>query len=421
MNSEMLFVWIYLPDSVSPVVAGRLQINTTAASVNVGQFVYGKSYLARANAISIDPCTLPLRDIPSEFSSLGGYPGAIIDACPDRWGIRVIDRLCGQQVFPSGYLLTNDPGRAGALAFSRSAEEMPRELASRQFSLADLLGAAEAVEADRLVDPELLQALHPGTGGARPKCNLVEDGAVWIAKFPSQADDPTISIPRLEHATMRLAKACGVNVAETRLRSVGDREVCLVRRFDRVVSGSGDITRTGFVSARSVFYADPAFAAHGTGSYARLARWLGRYGVPVSQRTEIFRRMVFNCAVRNTDDHDLNHGLVQKKNGDFDLAPAYDIVPALKTNKVSHHVLLIGDDASGTVENLLSNAEAFGLEKSEALEIVKEVEDTALTQWRDIFYECGFGDWELNKLERCFDPLPTGDIDLDDVRAPRPR
>lgn len=187
MSSETLFVWIYLPDLVSPVVAGRLQINTTAAGVNVGQFVYGKSYLARGNAISIDPCTLPLRDRPSEFSSLGGYPGAIIDACPDRWGIRVIDRLYGQQVFPSGYLLTNDPGRAGVLAFSRAAEEIPRELASRQFSLADLLGAAEAVEADRTVDPELLQALHPGTGGARPKCNIVEDGSVWIAKFPSPA------------------------------------------------------------------------------------------------------------------------------------------------------------------------------------------------------------------------------------------
>lgn len=409
MSSEVLFVWVYLPHWVEPVVAGRLNISATAAAgAKVGEFVYGKSYLARTEAIAIDPCTLPLQEAAKEFTTLLGYPGAIIDACPDRWGIRVIDRLCGQQVFPSGYLLTNDPGRSGALAFSRSPDEVPQELTSREFILEELLSAAAAVEANQPVDPELLKALHPGTGGARPKCNIVEDGAVWIAKFPSATDDPTISVPRLEHATMALARACGVDVAETRIKRIGDRDVCLVRRFDRIVE-SARITRKGFVSARTVFYADPAFATQGTGSYARLARWLGRYGVPADLKTEIFRRMVFNCAVRNTDDHDLNHGLVQSSNGDYALAPAYDILPALPlpVAKINHHALLIGDDASDTVENLLSNSEAFGLKKGGALAIVEDVERTVLSQWEEIFYECGFGDWERNKLAPCFRPLPT--------------
>lgn len=402
MISDTVYVWIYLPQATEPVVAGRLEIEKTAAGT-IGHFTYGQSYLARAEAIPLDPVVLPLARGVTELSALSGFPGCVLDSCPDRWGMKVIDRLDGSKAYPIGYLLMNDPGRAGALSFTRSAEGHPRELESRQFSLEQLLAAANAVESNRDVDPELLKALHPGTGGARPKCNVVDQDGVWIAKFPSIQDSTRISIPRLEHATMRLADQCGIRAAETRFEKVGEKDVCLVKRFDRSMDDD-QIYRKAFLSARSVFYADPAFASVGTGSYGRIARWLQRYGQ--TEREEVFRRMVFNVAVRNSDDHELNHGLVYAGRGSFNLSPAYDIVPVLTPHQVHHHALLIGDSSAGTVENLLSGIEAFGLNRNDALGIIADIESKIKGCWQEVFYAAGFGDNELRVVEDIFRPIP---------------
>ena len=398
-----LYVWNFLPGATQPVVAGRLDIESTPAGA-IGTFVYGRSYLARKESISLDPVTLPLMPGSKRFTTLGGFPGVVLDACPDRWGIKVIDRIEGKKAYPAGYLLMNDPGRAGSLAFSTNSAEPPAELASREFSLPELLDAAAAVEADRPVDPELLKAMHPGTGGARPKCNIVADNAIWIAKFPSLDDAPWVSIPRLEHATMQLAEACGVRAAPTRVETVGGRDVCFVKRFDRAITAEGEVVRNGCVSARTIFFADPGYAAVGTGSYGRLARWMTRYGCVANEQQQLFRRMVFNVAVRNSDDHELNHGLVQR-NGRFCLAEAYDVLPMLSANRIHQHALLIGDSAAGTVENLIGNAAAFGISGDDAKAIVSDVQQAIRSQWQDIFYAAGLGDEEINRLGRYFAPI----------------
>lgn len=405
MISDDLFVWVFLPGHAQPVVAGRLSLVQTAAG-KLGHFTYGRSYLERSDAIPIDPVVLPLRKGETVFTALSGFPGVILDCCPDRWGIKVIDRIIGAQPYPQGYILLNDLGRSGALAFSSAANEVPCEQSSRAFSLAELLDAADAVEANRPVDSELLKALHPGTGGARPKCSITDDaGALWIAKFPSMDDTPGLSIPRLEHATLQLGKACGIRTAETRIQQVNGKDVCLVRRFDREIS-EGRTARRSFLSARSVFYADPAYAALGTGSYARLARWMPRYGCPPEDRQELFRRMAFNCLVRNTDDHELNHGLLHVKHDTFELAPAYDIVPSLQRHAVHRHALLIGETGAGTLANLISNAEAFAMNRDEALACVLAMQRSVLETWQETFYAAGFDDQGLRAVEHVFKPLP---------------
>ena len=400
-----LFVWTYLPGQTEPVVAGSLEIAGTAAKP-VGTFVYGASYRSRPEAVPLDPVTLPLKSGARRITDLGGVPGVILDACPDVWGIRVITRLYGAQEMPQGYLLLNDPGRAGCLAFSRASDEPPQQLQSREFPLADLLAAAEGVEKDTWVDPELLKALYPGTGGARPKCNLIEDGGVWIAKF-SSADDKRISIPRLEHATMALARACGIDAAETRLREVGGKAVCLVRRFDRQIE-DGHIYRKGFLSARTVFHADSTYAQVGTGSYQRLSRWMPRYGGTDDARRQLFRRLVFNVMIRNDDDHELNHGLIHVERDVYTLAKAYDLVPSQEPRAVHHHALLIGESDAGTVSNLLANSEPFLLSREEARQIIFEVQEQVLDQWRDFFYEAGLDDADLAKVDYIFKPIPSG-------------
>lgn len=195
----------------------------------------------------------------------------------------------------------------------------------------------------------------------------------------------------------------------------------MVRRFDREIRAAG-VTRRGYVSARTVFLSDPRYTLD-MGSYGRLARYLGQYGESLEQRTEVYRRMVFNCAVSNTDDHELNHALVQKADGNFMLAPAFDIVPNIRRNETNRHALLIGDNADATVENLLSNVEAFGLTRQEGHDIIQEVSNTIQSQWRDFMYESGFGDWEINRLEHCFAPIPIRRPDPPgrSANAPRPR
>lgn len=404
MISETLYVWVHLPDAATPIVAGRLEVAESAAG-KIGRFNYGQSYLGRSDAISIDPVALPLTTGIQLFTSLNGYPGVILDACPDAWGKRVIDRLRGKQCHPAGYLLLNDPGHAGCLSFTTAPDEPPKPLQSREFDLADLLNAATAVEQNQPVDEELLKALNPGSGGARPKCNIIEQGTTWIAKFPS-IDDRFVSIPRLEHATMTLAKRCGIHTAETRLRELNGKDICLVRRFDRVPHQNRPTTRRGFLSARTVFYDDTGYAAVGTGSYQRLARWIPRFGAKLADKEQLYRRLVFNVVIRNDDDHELNHGLVHQRHNQFCLAPAYDLLPNLQPRAINHHALLIGDSGAGTLTNLLAVTEDFGLTKETAQAIIYDIESQVLQTWQDVFYEAGFGDEDIRKLEPIFKPIP---------------
>jgi len=406
MISDNLYVWVHLPNATEPTIAGYLEITTTAAG-KVGRFNYGQTYLRVPNAIPIDPVALPLKKGVETFTSLNGFPGVILDASPDAWGKRVIDRLKGQQANHIGYLLLNDPGRTGALSFSKQANETPAPLQSLEFDLATLMSAAEAVEANQPVDSALLKALHPGSGGARPKCNIIEQDATWIAKFPS-IDDRFINIPRLEHATMMLARTCGIDAAATQIRQINGKDICLVQRFDRQHQ-QGQITRRSFISARTVFYDDPSYAAVATGSYQRLSRWIPRFGATINDKQQLFRRLVFNVVVRNDDDHELNHGLVHLQRDKYALAPAYDIVPNLQIRPVNHHALLIGASSAGTVANLISIAEDFALSQAEALLIVRDIEEQVLSTWQDIFYEAGFGDEDIRKIAPIFRPIPTGE------------
>ena len=233
---------------------------------------------------------------------------------------------------------------------------------------------------------------------------IVLDDATWIAKF-SSVEDRFISILRLEHATMLLARWCGIDAAETKMHQINGQDICLVRRFDRMHQ-NGQITRRGFLSARTVFYDDPGFAAVATGSYQRLARWMPRFGAGQADKEQLFKRMVFNVVVRKDDDNDQNHGLVHVGNGRFVLAPAYDIVPNLQPRLVNHHALLIGDSAAGTIENLMGIAESFGLGKDQALSLIQAIEAQVLGHWQEVFYEAGFADEDIRKVAPIMRPIP---------------
>ena len=421
MTSEQrsVFVWNWLPGEASAVVCGRLDVTTdlnSASSASSGTFVYGKSYLNNPCALPIDPVAIPLVEKVFTFTALGGIPSAILDAVPDTWGRKVIDILHGAALaHPLDYaLLANDA--TGSLGFSRDGKAPPAEGARAPVPIETFLTIAEAIEQNRplanlgAMDDTLRLALQAGTGGARPKASVIRDGHRWIAKFTSSADKFAISNPRLEHITLELARRCGINAVESELLTVGGKDVLLVRRFDRVNAvdtgiDSAATYKRAVLSARTVFHSDPGLQQYSfSGSYGRLARQLGTYIVrPRADTEELFRRLCFNVAVANIDDHELNHALVYNERvRGYQLAPAYDIVPSLADTQRTFHALQIGGGFEGIRQNVLDAAVAFDISQADAGRTFDQTIDEIAVNWKSVARATGLKERECAPLERLF-------------------
>ena len=258
MNSKSpteCFVYITLPGATEAVTAARFELTKNRADAPLGRFVYGKSYLERNDAVPFDPVELGLASRVYETTALNGVFGALRDAGPDSWGRRVIERHAGKTMLGElDYLLHSPDDRAGALGFGLGPKPpAPQRAFNKTIILAKLQAIADAIIADEELppDPEITQAqelLLVGTsmGGARPKAVVDDDGALWMAKF-NRTDDRWNNT-RVEHAMLRLARECGLTTAESRIATVGNRDVLLVKRFDREKSGDG-YTRARMVSA----------------------------------------------------------------------------------------------------------------------------------------------------------------------------
>jgi serine/threonine-protein kinase HipA len=274
---------------------GELRLVRTLRGVSL---VYAESWLGRGFALTED---LPLIE-GQEFLPLerDTAVGAVDDARPDRWGERVIrflDKPARLSLLE--YLYFAGDERFGALGVSTSATEyLPRRFGPLPV-LADTETIAELVRkvlANEPVAPELRRLISPGVtmGGARPKALLEVDGQQWVVKF---ADGDPVDTPLVEHASMTLAARAQIRVAETRAVRLSHGHAVAVRRFDR---GAG--RRHHALSANVALK-----AAGETIGYPELAQLLRRRGtvmgdLNLSQMRELFRRMVFNILLDNTDD-----------------------------------------------------------------------------------------------------------------------
>lgn len=419
-SPSAVFVWIFLPGDTRPTLCGRFQHGGGAVGLPAGNFVYGKTYLGNAAARPLDPFVLPLASQSFELASHQGVFGAIADACPDDWGRYVIDRQHGVQPFPLGYLLHSQEDRVGNLCFSAAADQRPDLAPPLGVEwLADAWRVVADLEAGRPIAPELADKIRPNTalGGARPKLTVADGEAQWLAKFSALNDNPRRPVPRLEAAMLVLADRCAIHAAQGRLvpvESVGGHDVALlVRRFDRTLrmeQGQAAWMRDGYASARTVFQSAPHFPPGGyTGSYWLLARELQRWSEhPQADRYELFRRMVFNCCVSNTDDHERNHGFLASESSDlYRLSPAFDMVPRLHGTRRRHQALGIGQYGhEATVANLLSACDAFDLSEAEATRLIDQVESTVQDHWRRVLLEHGLERAAVDELAPCFERLP---------------
>jgi serine/threonine-protein kinase HipA len=378
------FVWIWLPGSSEPVVAGRLVRQDPQDRFF---FIYGKSYLANAQAIAVNSFELPLGTAiipPPEGMMLAS---GLRDASPDAWGRRVIiNRLFGkagleaynQDLDEQTYMLESGSDRIGALDFQQSATQYVAR-SNDNASLAELLDAARLVEQGIPLTPELEQALRHGTsiGGARPKALIQANERKYVAKFSASND--TVSVVKSEFITMRLASLAGLKVAPVELRSVLNKDVLLIERFDRHKVANG-WARKLMVSALTLQGLDEMMARYT--SYEALTHIIRRdFRNPKADLRELFGRLVFNILCGNTDDHARNHAAFFDGEA-YALTPAYDICPQARTGNVaSQGMLIMGQANQSQIALCLDAAHLFLLDRPTARDIVVEQLECVRRYW----------------------------------------
>ena len=365
------FVWVWLPGATQPVVAGRLD-SIEGRLI----FTYGRSYLARPEAIALYLPELPLQAGPLPLLNGLAMPGAIRDAAPDAWGRRVIiNRRLGaaaRNVDPAHFdeltfLLESGSDRIGAFDFQTSPTQYrPRE--TETATLDELMDAAENVENGVPLNPELDQALLHGSsiGGARPKALIVDGEHKYIAKFSSAND--LYSVVKAEFCAMRLAAACGLDVAPVRMTHAAGKDVLLIQRFDRT-RVPGGWRRHQMISALTLLELDEMNARYA--SYEDFATVIRhRFVQPKATLKELFSRLTFNVLCGNTDDHARNHAAFWN-GSDLELTPAYDICPQARAGGEAGQAMLIhGNLNFSRIELCLKSAASFLLSEAEAEAIV---------------------------------------------------
>ena len=409
MTSErQAYVYVQLPGTLDTVPAALLKVEKLRDGTFVGRFRYGDRYLERKDAIAFDPFKLALGTTVHELTKLRGIPGAVRDAGPDAWGRRVIEHKLQRSpgdLEELDYLLNGPQDGAGYLSFGLKLEPpASKRRYNRTHQLADLVAAAEAIEEGRRVPEQVLEQLEPGTsmGGARPKATIEDGNRLWIGKFPEKAD--RCNLQRIEYATIDLARRCGIAACHARLESIGGRDVLMVERFDREYAGGGYL-RFGLASGLTLLDGDENHLDRQRWSYPLLADELRRWSEkPVEDRVELFRRIVFNAAVTNNDDHPRNHAVRRTARG-WRLTPAYDLVPApvvsLERRDLAMTIGTYGRTAS--IYNLLSQIERFGLTHEAARKEIGKMVATLRT-WRNHFHACGVSSKDTDYIAPAFLP-----------------
>lgn len=404
------FVYITLPRQTKSVVAGRFLIDKDRRGLDVGRFVYGRSYLANRDAVEIDPVELRLAQTAFQTYRLSGIFGALRDSGPDFWGRRVIEKHAGKaQLAEMDYLLESPDDRAGALGFGLGQNPpAPKRKFNRTLDLEQLQRIAEALIKNEIKDPDHdavqvqdLILLGTSMGGARPKAVVEDDMGLWIAKF-SRADDRWNN-PKVEHAMLELARKCGINVARSRIEPVAGKDVLLVLRFDREKVTDGYI-RARMISGLTLLRADDAVQVRTNWSYVLMAEEMRRVvAEPKKDALELFRRMCFNALISNLDDHPRNHALIAMDRP-WRLSPAYDLTPSPVISKDRRDLAMncgdLGRYANAT--NLLTQCSRFLLDRQEAEAVLDKLEEQVRTEWYNTCRSVGVSEEDAELIRSAF-------------------
>ena len=412
INQKNIFVY----DDFSadrPILMGILYVNVIKGG-EAYSFEYDRGWLKKNRlALTLDPELMPYpgRQYPSEKNIFGLFA----DASPDRWG-RILmnkrERILAEKegrkpskLYDSDYLLgVYDETRMGGIRFKSNLDgeflSDDRETAAPPWaSLRTLEEASRNFENDELDLSErwLNQLIKPGSslGGARPKATVVDTkNQLWIAKFPSKNDENDTGA--WEMVAHDLAALCGLNVPEARLEKFSPLgSTFLIKRFDRLEN-----KRVHFASAMTLLEkTDGASAADGS-SYLDIAAFIKSCGAqPKKDLVELWKRIVFNMAVTNTDDHLRNHAFIFTDKG-WVLSPLYDVNPVPYGDELSLNV--DNEDNSISIELAVQTSVKFGIPKPDAETYAEDILKIVRDNWEKSANEYGLSRRKIEEMRPAF-------------------
>ena len=389
-----LNVWLTLSNGET-IKTGELVVSDPDLQGRLGgQFRYHPNYLRNSIAFPLDPIHLPLSSRIFDVSRPGsGVHGVFEDSLPDAWGRTLMIRKYrlgrDKQRVPHLLQLLGGGG-LGALAYS-AEEVLERSIGGLDESnLAELQRQAVQFEEDpTTLDDEMALLFQAGSspGGARPKVLIRDADTSYIAKFGSIRDK--FNVVALEAATMKLAALAGVDTAATRLVYCGKKDVLLVTRFDlNSLGGCNHI-----VSMQTLLKADGYYNV----AYRDMAQVVRQIsGNPGEDLLKLFRQLVFNVMIGNTDDHLKNFCMLHDGKA-YRLSPAFDLLPNIGLNR--EHVLFINFSCLPPGRGaLLEEAKCFGIKRVQKAEKILDSMLEVMKDWQRIFRELNVPDENIQRL-----------------------
>ena len=412
VNQKTIFVYDDFSTEL-PVLMGSLYVNVIKGGESYS-FEYDKDWLRKTDlTLTLDPELMPYSG--RQYPTGKNIFGLFADASPDRWG-RVLmnkrERILAEKegrkpskLYDSDYLLgVYDETRMGGIRFKANPEgpflSDDKETAAPPWAtLRTLEEASRNFENDEtgLTEKWLNQLIKPGSslGGARPKATVVDTkDQLWIAKFPSKNDENDTGA--WEMVAHDLAALCGLNVPEAKLEKFSPLgSTFLIKRFDRMGS-----KRVHFASAMTLLgKTDGASAADGS-SYLDIAAFIKSYGAqPKKDLGELWKRIVFNMAVTNTDDHLRNHAFILTDKGSI-LSPLYDVNPVPYGDELSLNV--DEEDNSISIDLAVQTAVRFGISESDAEAQAEEILKIVRDNWEKTAAGYGLTRRQIEEMRPAF-------------------
>jgi serine/threonine-protein kinase HipA len=400
-SPDQLHAWL-LSDPKHPRLIGEI-IRQSNGDVGLK---YAAQWLQEGFALSADmPLFEQLFTPVHHTDRQAGAPGALDDARPDRWGEKVIRYLYkpGATVFDHLYFAGDE--RFGALGVSHSSLTyqpfMARPL-PRLEDAADLAAAVRIIESgagELQAQQRLLVSTSSSLGGVKPKAVIAIDGEEWVLKF---FNAEPFDHPLIEHATMTLATQAGLKVAPTCLVRLAGEHALAVKRFDRQAGA-----RIHCLSACTLLRSEVPGTMAPEFGYPQLARALRRSAdarTLDAQLHELFRRMIFNILMANTDDHEKNHALLCRVNGrtmTLELSPGFDIVPT-GSGAFEHQFMISERSRQPSLAEAMRGVQDFELTPRAAADEISKI-IAVVNKWQAHFRSVGVTERDLIQMAEFID------------------
>ena len=418
MKRNELKIWVYADWQFLGGVR-HMGILTTQhiRGKEIFSFEYNDNWITSSGqALFLDPNLSMYKGkqyLPEEHHNFGLF----LDSSPDRWGRLLMRRREAwsakkeereeKTLFESDYLLgVFDGTRMGGLRFKLEEggdflNNQKKMAAPPWTSIRELEYASLQLERDDVVnDPEYAKWLNllidPGSslGGARPKASVTDEkGNLWIAKFPSAKDDKDAGA--WEMVIHQLAANCGIEVPEAKTQQFSSKQhTFLTKRFDRIQQ-----QRIHFASAMTLLGLQDGVDYKDNISYLNLAEFIIQQSASAKEDLEqLWRRILFNILVSNTDDHLRNHGFVLTNQG-WRLSPAYDMNPNEMGNGLTLNISENSNELDISV--VMHTAIYYQVKVDTANKILQEMLKE-IANWRAIAKKFGISNSEIEQTKRAF-------------------